>query len=118
MQLVCSQKQHESRLQPTLGRPGKEEEFAELCSLEEKRHEAACKLITEHTQNFKERARKNMLNFLQELGKTVKSLLHAMDAFIYPSEITGNNLANCYHGYLFFFHCNFQMGANINFDVV
>lgn len=96
-------------MHPTLGRPGKEEEFAELCSLEEKRQEVARKLIIEHSQNFKERARKNMLNFLQELVKNVKSQLHAMDAFIYPAEITGNNLTteiiivikySNFHGYV------------------
>lgn len=87
--LIHFQKRHESSLQPTLGRPGKEEEFAELCSQEEERHVAALKLITDQIQVFRERVKKGMLHFMQELEKTVKSQLHAMDAFIYPSEITG-----------------------------
>lgn len=64
--------------------------MAELCSLEEQRHSAALRVITDLTQAMRERQRKHMLNFIVELTKTVKSQLLLMDIFIYPTEITGN----------------------------
>jgi hypothetical protein len=78
-------------LHPTLGHPGKEEEFAALCSREEERHKAALKLIVEQTQSSREKERKGMVHFLHELAKIVKSQLHTMDAFVYPTEITGSS---------------------------
>lgn len=66
--------------------------MSQLCSQEEERYTAALKIIAEQAQSYKERVKKSMLGFLVELAKLVKSQLHTMDTFVYPSEITGEIL--------------------------
>ncbi len=87
------QKSHEGSLHPQLGGPGREEELSQLCSQEEERHAAALKLIADHSQGMRDRAKKSTLNFMTELAKHVKVQLHLMDSFIYPSEVTGKQVA-------------------------
>ena len=83
------QKSHESTLQPSLGRPDREEELAKLCSQEEERHTKALGVITDYAHGTKEKLKKKKMAFLLDLSKIVKTLMQVMDSFIYPSEVTG-----------------------------
>lgn len=39
---------------------------------------------------MREKQKRNMINYMTEITKTVKGQFHLIDSFIFPSEIIGN----------------------------
>ncbi len=63
--------------------------MAKLCSQEEERHSKVLGIIADRAQSTRDKLKKKKVGFLSELSKTVKTLMHTMDIFIYSSEVTG-----------------------------
>ena len=83
---------HENSLQPSLGRPDRVDELAQLCSREDERYATQLQVIMECTETMRVQQTHQLQEFLIDLLKTVKSLLSLLDEMTFPCELTGNDM--------------------------